>query len=152
MMSLLPSPFFNFLSEHDFYDAILIDQDGGRHHVSKVVLAVHSNFFLALFNHSPEDKTEFNLSIVKRTSSSAAGLGQVLRWMEHGELELREENILDVLQTAEYLHINRLSHICQQVGVQMMMMMMMVTICSGWRPSWSLAMPWASGAAPRSCS
>jgi hypothetical protein len=48
-------------------------------------------------------------------------------------LDLGEENVLEVLQTAEYLGEGRLSDICQQVTrermmVMMMLMMVMVTI------------------------
>ena len=39
----------------------------------------------------------------------------VLSWMVRGEVEVTEENVLEVLQTAEYLHVEPVSHFCQQV-------------------------------------
>ena len=108
----LPEPLAVCLEDglaHD--DATLVDQDGGRHPVSKLILAVNSNFFLALFSRSHEDEN-YPITIMKRSSSTAKGLALVLSWMMRGEVE---ENVLEVLQTAEYLHVEPVSHFCQQV-------------------------------------
>ena len=91
-----------------------MDQDGGRHPVSKLILAVNSNFFLALFSRSHEDEN-YPITITKRSSSTAEGLALVLSWMVRGEVEVTEENVLEVLQTAEYLRVEPVSHFCQQV-------------------------------------
>ena len=96
-------------------DATLIDQDGGRHPVSKPILAVNSKFFLALFSRSPDQQNTFPITIVKRSSTTAEGLALVLSWMVRGEVEVTEENVLEVLQTAEYLHVEPVSNFCQQV-------------------------------------
>ena len=106
----LPEPLAVCLEDglaHD--DATLVDQDGGRHPVSKLILAVNSKFFLALFSRSHEDES-YPITIMKRSSSTAEGLALVLSWMMRGEVEVTE-----VLQTAEYLHVKPVSHFCQQV-------------------------------------
>ena len=111
----LPEPLAVCLEDglaHD--DATLVDQDGGRHPVSKLILAVNSKFFLALFSRSHEDEN-YPITIMKRSSSTAEGLASVLSWMVRGEVEVTEENVLEVLQTAEYLHVEPVSHFCQQV-------------------------------------
>ena len=96
-------------------DAILIDQDGGRHPVSKPILAVNSKFFLALFSKSPDQQDTFPITIVKRSSSTAEGLALVLSSMVREEVEVNEENVMEVMQTAEYLQVESLSQYCQQV-------------------------------------
>ena len=96
-------------------DAILIDQDGGRHPVSKPILAVNSKFFLALFSRSPDQQDTFPITIVKRSSSTAEGLALVLSSMVREEVEVNEENVMEVMQTAEYLQVESLSQYCQQV-------------------------------------
>ena len=111
----LPEPLAVCLEDglaHD--DATLVDQDGGRHPVSKPILAVNSKFFLALFSRSHEDEN-YPITIMKRSSSTAEGLALVLSWMVRGEVEVTEENVLEVLQTAEYLRVEPVSHFCQQV-------------------------------------
>ena len=97
-MSLLPSLVSELLSEQGscFHDACLIDQDGVRHPVNKGLLATRSKFFMALFRYFPKDETDFRLNIVKRTSDNAYGLGIVLKFMEVGELELNDNNVLDL--------------------------------------------------------
>ena len=101
-------------------DAILVDQDGGRHPVSKPILAVNSKFFLALFTRSPDDQQDhFPITIVKRSSSTAEGLALVLSSMVREEVEVKEENVLEVIQTAEYLQVEALSQYCQQVGKEL---------------------------------
>ena len=97
-------------------DAILVDQDGGRHPVSKPILAANSKFFLALFSRSSDQQDIFPITIVKRTTSTAEGLALVLSSMVRGDLEVVEENVLEVMQTAEYLQLENLSQYCQQVG------------------------------------
>ena len=96
-------------------DAILIDQDGGRHPVSKPILAANSKFFLALFSRSPDQQDTFPITIVKRSSSTAEGLALVLSSMVREEVEVNEENVMEVMQTAEYLQVESLSQYCQQV-------------------------------------
>ena len=113
-MSLLPSLVSELLSEQGscFHDACLIDQDGVRHPVNKGLLATRSKFFMALFRYFPKDETDFRLNIVKRTSDNAYGLGIVLKFMEVGELELNDNNVLDILQTAMYVGELELMDIC----------------------------------------
>ena len=114
MSCLLPSPVLDLLFERGnfFHDIYLIDQDVGRHPANKALLATHSPFFLALFASYTDDVTEFHLKVVKRTSNNAAGLFEVLNWIERGELKLNKGNVLDVLQTAIFTDINhlKLSH------------------------------------------
>ena len=98
----LPEPLAVCLEDglaHD--DATLVDQDGGRHPVSKLILAVNSKFFLALFSRSHEDEN-YPITIMKRSSSTAEGLALVLSWMVRGEVEVTEENVLEVLQAIAY--------------------------------------------------
>ena len=79
-------------------DAILIDQDGGRHPVSKPILAVNSKFFLALFNRSLDhQQNNFPITIVKRSSSTAEGLALVLSSMVREEVEVKEENVMEAM-------------------------------------------------------
>ena len=146
MCSIFPSLLAELLVEQGdaFHDIFIIDQDGSKHSASRLVLAAHSDFFLALFTHSPKEQTTFDLSIVKRGSDTATGLGSVLHWMETGEVELEEESVLEVLQTAEYLGVLRLSLLCQQVRGWRWR-------CSGWSVSWNLPTLLASGNFPRSC-
>ena len=101
-------------------DATLIDQDGGRHPVSKPILAVNSKFFLALFSRSPDQQNNFPITIVKRSSTTAEGLALVLSSMARGEVEVevKEENVMEVMQTAEYLQVAELSQYCQQVRLR----------------------------------
>ena len=96
-------------------DATLIDQDGGRHPVSKPILAVNSKFFFALFSRCPDQQNNFPITIIKRSSSTAEGLALVLSSMVREEVEVTEENVVEVLQTAEYLHVEPVSNFCQQV-------------------------------------
>ena len=98
-------------------DATLIDQDGGRHPVSKPILAANSKFFLALFSRSSDQQDIFPITIVKRTTSTAEGLALVLSSMVRKEVEVEEEeeNVMEVMQTAEYLQVEALSQYCQQV-------------------------------------
>ena len=113
----VPNLLVRHLAEQDkntFYDATLTDQDGGRHHVSKMILSAHSDFFLKLFTDSHPDQVDFQLQIVKRSSDSAAGLRPLLAWMEAGSLELEADSVVDVLETAEYLQLLPASALCQQ--------------------------------------
>lgn len=146
MCSIFPSLLAELLVDQGdaFHDIFITDQDGGKHSASRLVLAAHSDFFLAMFAHAPQEQTEFDLSIVKLGSDTAAGLGSVLRWMETGEVELEEESVLEVLQTAEYLGVLRLSHLCQQVRGRRWR-------CSGWSASWNPPTLLASGSSPRRC-
>ena len=111
MSSRLPEPLADCLEDGlTSDDATLIDQDGGRHPVSKPILAVNSKFFLALFSRSPDQQNTFPITIVKRSSSKAEGLALVLSSMARGEVE--------VMQTAEYLQVAELSQYCQQVRLR----------------------------------
>ena len=74
-------------------DATLIDQDGGRHPVSKPILAVNSKFFLALFSRGPDQQNNFPITIVKRSSSTAEGLALVLSSMVREEVDVEDENV-----------------------------------------------------------
>ena len=94
-------------------DAIIID--GYYHLVLPQVPAANSKFFLALFSRSPDQQTNFPITIVKRSSSTAEGLALVLSSMVREEVEVKEENVMEVLQTAEYLQVEDLSQYCQQV-------------------------------------
>ena len=131
-------------------DAILVDQDGGRHPVSKPILAVNSEFFLALFSNSREDQL-FPITIVKRSSSTAEGLALVLSSMVREEVELKEENVMEVIQTAEYLQVDALNQYCQQVGLVNWVLTFDLSL-SGWLLSWTAPTPSASGSLPRSSS
>lgn len=122
MEARLPEPLSDCLEEGlSLEDAILVDQDGGRHPVSKPIQAVNSKFFLALFTRSPDDQqnNHFPITIVKRSSSTAEGLALVLSSMVREEVEVKEENVLEVIQTAEYLQVDALSQYCQQVGIEL---------------------------------
>ena len=96
-------------------DAILIDQDGGRHPVSKPILAISSKFFFALFSRCPDQQKNFPITIIKRSASTAEGMALVLSSMVREEIEVKEENVMEVMQTAEYLQVEALSQYCQQV-------------------------------------
>ena len=153
MEHYLPEPLAVCLEDglaHD--DATLVDQDGGRHPVSKLILAVNSKFFLALFSRSHEDEN-YPITIMKRSSSTAEGLALVLSWMVRGEVEVTEENVLEVLQTAEYLHVEPVSHFCQQVILSLCTYLFLTSpTSSGWLLSWTPPTPSGSVWPPRTCS
>ena len=116
MAARLPEPLSDCLEDGlTSDDAILIDQDGGCHPVSKPILAVNSKFFFALFSRCPDQQNNFPITIVKRSSSTAEGLALVLSSMVREEVEVKEENVMEVMQTAEYLQVEALSQHCQQV-------------------------------------
>ena len=116
MAARLPEPLSDCLEDGlTSDDAILIDQDGGRHPVSKPILAVNSKFFFALFSRCPDQQNNFPITIIKRSSSTAEGLALVLSSMVREEVEVKEENVMEVMQTAEYLQVEALSQHCQQV-------------------------------------
>ena len=148
MEGRLPGSLSDFLEDGlTLDDAILIDQDGGRHPVSKPILAVNSKFFLALFSRSPDQQDTFPITIVKRSSSTAEGLALVLSSMVREEVEVNEENVMEVMQTAEYLQVESLSQYCQQVrsyGEHWGWTFLSLSL-SGWLLSWMAPMPSASG-------
>ena len=119
MAAHLPEPLSDCLEDGlTLEDAILVAQDGGPHPVSKPILAVKSKFFHEMFSLNP-DQNHFNITIVKRSSSTAEGLALVLSSMVREEVEVKEENVLEVIQTAEYLQVEALSQYCQQVGKEL---------------------------------
>ena len=95
-------------------DAVIKDQDGGRHSINKVLLASKSKYFLAKFDwSSPDKKKEINVDYCKAKPLAAA-----LSWVQTGQLEVNtEEEVLEVLEVAEYLLMDDLSSHCQQVMI-----------------------------------
>ena len=97
------------------FDAILIDQDGGRHPVSMPILAAKSKFFLALFSSCCPDQNIFPITIPLPVNCNVSkSLSSALSWVT-GKLKLKEENAVDILIVADYLQLLELRGHCQQV-------------------------------------
>ena len=79
-------------------DAILIDQNGGRHLVSNSILAANSKFFLGLYSRSPDQQNKLPITIAKRCSSMAEELALVLSTMvRKKEVEVKEEKVMEAM-------------------------------------------------------
>ena len=98
------------------FDAVLIDQDGGRHPVSKPILASNSKFFLALFSSTPDQQQSiFPITIpAVNCNNVSTCLSSALAWVT-GKLKLKEENVVDIVIVADYLQLLELRGHCQQV-------------------------------------
>ena len=103
-----------FTSEkgHRYVDAVLVTSDNHKFPVSKIVLAVRSDFFKCLFlSKQTRDKTtEFTLRNISHQE-----LEPILNWLYHGELQLdKVETVLKVLESAEFLGVLEVSGLCQE--------------------------------------
>ena len=99
MCSIFPSLLAELLVEQGdaFHDIFIIDQDGSKHSASRLVLAAHSDFFLALFTHSPKEQTTFDLNIVKRGSDTANYYTQSgSEWLSCSLLYTGPQTLLDL--------------------------------------------------------
>ena len=100
------------------FDAVLIDQDGGRHPVSKPILATKSKFFLALFSSCCPDQQQnifpITIPLPVNCNTVSKNLSSALAWVT-GKLKLKEENAVDILIVADYLQLLELRGHCQQV-------------------------------------
>ena len=90
-------------------DIIIRDREGGYHMINKVLAAAKSKYFLKMFEWSPEE-TEFVVDL------DGKPLGSALSWVltEHMDFK-RECEMIKLLEVAEFLLMDDLSSICQQV-------------------------------------
>jgi hypothetical protein len=113
MSSVLPSQLSSFISTPEankFNNISIVTKDGDVHFVSKIIMAAHSNVLFKIFtNESDKSKTNFCLPNVSWNS-----LFLILDWIESGELALTWTNVIDVLETAEFLDIPLASGLCQE--------------------------------------
>ena len=113
MSSELPSQLSCFISTPDankFKNISFVDKDGNVHYVSKIIMAAHSNVLHSIFTYeSDKFKTNFSLPTI-----SGISLVLILHWIESGELALTWNNVLDVLETAEFLDIPLACSFCQE--------------------------------------
>ena len=92
-------------------DIVIRDEKGGYHAINKVLVAAKSKFFLKMFEWSSPDKKEFFVEDL-----DGKPLGAALSWVLTGQMELKKENeVIELLEVAEYLLMDYLSSICQQV-------------------------------------
>ena len=111
MFDVYPSNLNDFLSTpdvNDFYDASIESKDGQKHIVAKVIVALHSNVLHKIFSNEPHENN-FKLPTIP-----GKVLGNILSWMESGDLFLHWRNVHEVLQTAEFLDVPDVSSICQE--------------------------------------
>ena len=91
-------------------DIIIRDQKGGYHAINKVLVAAKSKFFLKWFEWSSPDKKAFVVDL------DGKPLGAALSWVVTGQMDWKKENeVIELLEVAEYLLMDDLSSICQQV-------------------------------------
>ena len=77
--------------------------------MSKCILVAHSQVLHKIFSYEVnKEKTEYYLPLV-----STQSLQTLINWITTGELSINEENILNVLESAEFLDIACVSDICQ---------------------------------------
>ena len=79
-------------------DGKIILDDGSEFKIHKVLLATGSPYFNMLFSWHP-DKKDFHL----KELVSKEAMEQILSWMYSHKLTLNEDNLPDVLKTADYL-------------------------------------------------
>ena len=79
-------------------DGKIILDDGSEFKIHKVLLATGSGYFNMLFSWHPDQK-DFHL----KELVSKEAMEQILSWMYSHKLDLKEENLPDVLKTALYL-------------------------------------------------
>ena len=79
-------------------DGKIILDDGSEFKIHKVLLATGSSYFNMLFSWHPHQK-DFHL----KELVSKEAMEQILSWMYSHTLSLNEENLPDVLKTANYL-------------------------------------------------
>ena len=115
-MQTYPPLLVSYLKEEgcSHTDSVIKDQDGGHHSINMVLLASKSKYFLAKFEWSSPDKTkEINVDFCKAKLLAAA-----LSWVVTGQLEAKtEEEVVEMMEVAEYLLIDELSSHCQQVMI-----------------------------------
>jgi hypothetical protein len=113
MSSVLPSQLSSFISTPEankFNNISIVTKDGDVHSVSKIIMAAHSNVIYKIFTHeSDKSKANFCLPTVP-----GFALVLILDWIESGELALTWTNVIDVLETAEFLDIPLASSPCQE--------------------------------------
>ena len=117
MASRLPTHLTNCLEGGlEGFDAVLVDQDGGRHPVSKPILASNSKFFLALFSSTPDQQQSiFPITIpAVNCNNVSKSLSSALAWVT-GKMKLKEDNVVDIVIVADYLQLLELRGHCQQV-------------------------------------
>ena len=111
MSSILPGLLINFISTPEadsFNDISLVDKDGDKHSVSKIIMAAHSNVLFKIFTQEQSN------TILHLPTVSGLSLVLILRWIESEELELNWTSVVDVLETAEFLDIPSVSNLCQE--------------------------------------
>lgn len=78
--------------------------------VHKLVMAAFSDYFRRMFSGSLRESSE---NFIELKGVSAAGLEPVIKLIYEGEtLAVTEDNIVDVLSTASFLHIPIVIHLC----------------------------------------
>ena len=117
-MQTYPPLLVSYLKEEgcSHIDYTIKDQDGGCHRINMVLLAAKSKYFLASFDWSSRDKKKE----IHVESCKAKPLAAALSWVVTGQLEdevKTEEEVMEVLQVADYLLMDDLSSHCQQVMI-----------------------------------
>ena len=115
-MQTYPPLLVSYLKEEgcSHIDYTIKDQDGGCHRINMVLLASKSKYFLASFDWSSRDKKKE----IHVESCKAKPLAAALSWVVTGQLEVKtEEEVMEVLQVADYLLMDDLSSHCQQVMI-----------------------------------
>ena len=79
-------------------DATIVLDDGSTFKVFRLLLALESEFFNKLFAYH-RDQQEFHL----KEYVSKGAMEQILSWVNSHTIILSQDNILDVLKTANYL-------------------------------------------------
>jgi len=111
MSEEIPGNLKDFLSTPEvteFYDTSIESKDGKKHFVARVIVAAHSKVLFKMFSKE-KDKNDFQLPTVPGEI-----LEIILSWMESGELLLSWRNVLEVLQSAEFLDVPGITSLCQE--------------------------------------
>ena len=87
-------------------DVLIEDVTGTLHRSNKHTLASRSEYFKLLFQYQPDlPKYKLNNISTKVTTS-------ILRWVETDQIELRNDNIEEMIISADFLALDTLVHIC----------------------------------------
>ena len=83
----------------------------------RVILAAASPYYRAMFQHDPEAKERSKLNL-PLPNTSASVFREILEFMYTSRLTITSENVMDVLELADFLQFRDIVHCCAEILLQ----------------------------------
>jgi hypothetical protein len=87
---------------------VILEDDGSEYKVHRIILALESPFFMSLFKFDQAKKV-FHVGVIKKVS-----MDLFLRFCYQKKLKLTNENVADMVITADYLGATNIMKKCDE--------------------------------------